>query len=60
MGVSGLPVVGGPRVGGVWGEAAAPPLQHADRRLMDGANEFLQLMHVCSVIMETLCHSHSG
>ena len=30
-----------------------------DKRLMDGADEYLQLMDLCSVIMEQLCHTRS-
>jgi replication factor C subunit 2/4 len=30
-----------------------------DKRLMDGADEYLQLMDLTSVIMEQLCHAHS-
>ena len=33
--------------------------QVVDKRLMDGADEYLQLMDLASVIMEQLCHAHS-
>ena len=33
--------------------------QIVDRRLMDGADEYLQLMDLTSVIMEQFCHAHS-
>ena len=34
-------------------------VQMVDKRLMDGGDEFLQLMDLCSVIMHQLCHAHS-
>ena len=33
--------------------------QLVDKRLMDGADEFLQLMDLCSVIMDQLCHTQT-
>ena len=33
--------------------------QIVDRRLMDGADEYLQLMDLASVIMDQICHAHS-
>ena len=34
-------------------------VQIVDKRLMDGADEYLQLMDLSSVIMEQLCHACS-
>jgi len=45
----------------VWRLTGASPslCQLVDKRLMDGADEFLQLMDLCSVIMDQLCHTQS-